>query len=299
MKNILITGGTVFVSKAIAEFYVAKGYNVYVLNRGTKQQPVGTTLIKADRYDLGSILKDLHFDIVVDTAYKTEEVELLIKAMGSFNDYVFISSSAVYPEHEKQPFKETTPVGFNSIWKGYGQDKIEAESRLLELVPHAYILRPAYIYGPGNNVYREAFVFDCANDNRPFYLPQDGSLNLQFYHIDDLCKLVDALITLKPEGNIVNAGNPESISAKEWVRLCYEACGKTPQFVEVNDVPNKYFFSFSEYEYMLDVSLQQSLHPHPIPLEKGIKESLKWYLENEDYVQKRDYQGYIDLEIKK
>ena len=42
MKKILVTGGTVFVSKYIAQYYVKKGYQVYVLNRNTKKQPEGT-----------------------------------------------------------------------------------------------------------------------------------------------------------------------------------------------------------------------------------------------------------------
>ena len=32
MKKILVTGGTVFVSRYIAEYYVTKGYDVYVLS---------------------------------------------------------------------------------------------------------------------------------------------------------------------------------------------------------------------------------------------------------------------------
>ena len=37
-------------------------------------------------------------------------------------------------------------------------------------VSDAYILRPSYLYGPMNNVYREAFVFDCALEDRNFYV---------------------------------------------------------------------------------------------------------------------------------
>ena len=36
MKKVLVTGGTVFVSRYIAEYYIAKGYDVYVINRNTK-----------------------------------------------------------------------------------------------------------------------------------------------------------------------------------------------------------------------------------------------------------------------
>lgn len=48
MKRLLITGETVFVSRYIAEYYVTKGYDVYVLNRNTREQSKGVTLIQAD-----------------------------------------------------------------------------------------------------------------------------------------------------------------------------------------------------------------------------------------------------------
>ena len=49
MKNILVTVGTVFLSRYVAEYYTHKGYRVYVLNRNTRPQPKGVTLIEADR----------------------------------------------------------------------------------------------------------------------------------------------------------------------------------------------------------------------------------------------------------
>lgn len=69
MKKILVTGGTVFVSRYIAEYYLAGGYNVYVLNRNTRPQPEGAELIQADRHDLGERLRSFYFDAVIDTAY--------------------------------------------------------------------------------------------------------------------------------------------------------------------------------------------------------------------------------------
>ena len=68
MKKILVTGGTVFVSRYIAEYYVQKGDEVYVLNRNTKEQSEGVTLIEADRHNLLDILKGYSFDVVIDTA---------------------------------------------------------------------------------------------------------------------------------------------------------------------------------------------------------------------------------------
>ncbi|MDE6133289.1 MAG: dTDP-glucose 4,6-dehydratase, partial [Oscillospiraceae bacterium] len=66
MKNILVTGGTVFVSCRIAEYFAAKGENVFVLNRGNRTQPDSVTPIICDRHNIGCTLKKYSFDVVVD-----------------------------------------------------------------------------------------------------------------------------------------------------------------------------------------------------------------------------------------
>ena len=70
MKKSLITGGTTFVSKYAAQYFSEHKYEVYVLNRNTKPQIPGVTLIEGDRHALGDHLKGMHFDVVADiTAY--------------------------------------------------------------------------------------------------------------------------------------------------------------------------------------------------------------------------------------
>ena len=127
MKKILITGGTTFVSKYAAKYFVEADYEVYVLNRNSKSQVEGVQLIEADRHHLGSVLKDKYFDVVVDiTAYNASDVIDLYEALGPFGQYIMISSSAVYPEYEAQPFREDTEKALNKFWGKYGTDKIEA-----------------------------------------------------------------------------------------------------------------------------------------------------------------------------
>ena len=95
MKRVLITGGTVFVSRFAATWFAENGYEVFVLNRGNHLQPENTTLIQADRHQLGDRLKHLSFDAVLDiTAYDAQDVHDLLNALGSFDDYILISSSA-------------------------------------------------------------------------------------------------------------------------------------------------------------------------------------------------------------
>ena len=295
MKKVLVTGGTVFVSRYIAEYYVAKGDEVYVLNRNSRKQSKGVKLIQADRHNLGEALRDYCFDIVIDTAYNADDVEKLLDALGDYKDYILISSSAVYPEYAPQPFKEDTILGVNKYWGEYGTDKIEAEATLLKRNPNAYIVRPPYLYGQMNNVYREAFVFDCALSGRKFYLPKDGEMKLQFFHVHDLCRFIDILLEKKPEQRIYNVGNKEAVSIREWVEICYQVTGKNAEFINVyKDVEQRNYFCFYDYEYYLDVSKQYELMEDVKSLKDGLKESLEWYVNNQDKVNKKAYVNYID-----
>ena len=296
--RILITGGTVFVSRYIAEYYVAKGCDVYVLNRNSKEQSKGVTLIEADRHNLGGVLGEYEFDAVIDTAYTSDDVELLLDALGGYKDYILISSSAVYPEYALQPFKEDTTLAVNKYWGKYGIDKIAAEASLLKRNPNAYILRPPYLYGQMNNVYREAFVFDCALADRKFYLPKDGSMKLQFFHIHDLCRFIDVLLEYKPRHHIFNVGNKEAISIREWVELCYHVAGKEVEFQNVyEDIEQRNYFSFYDYEYYLDVSRQYELMKDVKPLKDGLQEALEWYVNNTCKVNRKGFMEYIDKSL--
>lgn len=295
MKKILVTGGTVFVSRYIAEYYVAKGDDVYVLNRNSRTQSQGVTLIEADRHQLGELLRKESFDVIIDTAYTAEDVNCILDAVGNYGDYILISSSAVYPEYAPQPFAEETTLGVNKYWGIYGTNKIEAENILLERNPNAYILRPPYLYGPMNNVYREAFVFDCAMADRKFYLPKNGEMKLQFFNIHDLCRFIDVLLIKKPEQHIFNVGNKEAVSINKWVDICYNVVGKQVEFVPVHEeIEQRNYFSFYDYEYVLDVAKQYELMPDVKSLDEGLMDAYEWYRQNSEQVNKKPYIEYID-----
>lgn len=295
MKNILVTGGTVFVSRSIAEYFAAKGENVFVLNRGNHTQPEGVAPIICDRHNMGDVLKKYSFDIVIDvSAYNREDVQALHTALGNFGVYVFISSSAVYPETLPQPFKETAKCGRNSIWGDYGTNKLAAEEYLLENVKDLYILRPPYLYGRGENLYRAPFIFDCAASGQTVFLPRND-LKLQFFDVDDLCKFIDIVTVQKPANRIFNVGNPNIVTAEEWVKYCFEAAGKIP---EIKLAPKENFarnyFCFYDYDYALDVTEMLKLMPGTKPLKQGVCEEYEWYLQNQNAVSKRGYIDYIN-----
>lgn len=296
MMTVLITGGTVFVSRFTAEYFVRKGYSVYVINRNSRPQPKSVNLIECDRHSLGDRLKNLYFDWVIDvTAYTQEDVSSLLSALGGYGGYILISSSAVYPETLPRPFREEHSCGENRFWGDYGLNKIAAEQFLLGKDSNAYIIRPPYLYGTMNNLYREAYVFDCAEQGRPFYLPKEGKMPLQFFDVEDLCRFMEILMERNPPQKLFNVGNPETVTVAEWVRLCYRVLGKEPRFVSVNEThTQRDYFPFLDYGYRLDVTKMNELIKNVKPFGVGLRESYEWYAGHRELVRKKPLLEYID-----
>ncbi len=300
--KILITGGTTFVSKFAAEYFVLRGHDVTVLNRGSREQVKGVELICCDRMQPGDALKGRFFDAVLDiTAYTQEHICALLDSGVAFDDYVFISSSAVYPETNPQPFTEEQECGHNSVWGDYGMNKLRAERYLSSRVPGAYILRPPYFYGKYENLYREAFPFDCAMQDMPFYIPGSGEMKLQFFNVHDLCRFIEILLSRHPQNHVFNVGSNEIVTVREWVGMCYKAAGKEAHFISVDEtIPQRNYFCFYNYEYVLDVSRQNELMPDTTGLMQGLQEEYDWYKNNTDSVYyRKPYVEFIDNNIKK
>lgn len=77
MKALFI-GGTGTISTAVSKRAVEKGWDLYLLNRGTKAAPEGANVIKSDINDTGSVLEKIRgidFDVVADfIAYEPSHV---------------------------------------------------------------------------------------------------------------------------------------------------------------------------------------------------------------------------------
>ena len=110
--------------------------------------------------------------------------------------------------------------------------------------------------------------------------------------------MIEVIIQEKPDEHILNVGNKEAVSIKEWVIKCYECLGKIPTFVNVNEeIEQRNYFSFYNYEYYLDVTRQSKIYPETISLEDGLKDAAKWYLEHRTEVNKKTYFEYIDSNL--
>ena len=166
-------------------------------------------------------------------------------------------------------------------------------------MPNAYILRPPYLYGPMQNLYREPFVFECALKSRKFYIPNDGKMKLQFFHVDDLCKVIEKILEKHPTNHIFNVGNSELIEINTFVELCYKVVGTPLEKIYVANHSNQRdYFSFHDYEYSLDVTKQSELLMEEKDLFEGLKESYEWFKDNYNEVSKKDYIKYIEENFK-
>ena len=170
MRQILVIGGSAFVGLAVVGAFLRDGCKVAVLNRGHRSVK-GVEQISADRNDIGEVLTAIGsrtFDAVVDTnCYRPQQARILCEALGGqAARLLMISSAAVYADDAAQPPSENQPLGGATAWGDYGRDKFQAERVFLESpFAHVSILRPPYIFGPGNNLDRERWSVACWQGN--------------------------------------------------------------------------------------------------------------------------------------
>ena len=122
-------------------------------------------------------------------------------------------------------------------------------------------------------------------------------MGLQFFHVADLCRMMEALLEKHPEERIYNVGNPETVTIREWVKLCYDAVGTELETVSVTGHPQRAFFPFYDYDYRLDVARQQALLPDTKPLAEGLAESYAWFRGHREDVNRKAMLAYIDEKI--
>ncbi|WP_058486468.1 SDR family oxidoreductase [Defluviitalea phaphyphila] len=250
MKKVLIFGGSVFIGKAIANKFIQRGDEVYVLNRGNNPCPNGAIQLLADRNEfeqLQAVLSGKEFDIVIDgSAYKEYQTKIAVELLKNHtNHFIHISSAAVYKDSEIFPFREDSPRGTSSHWGEYSTNKYLCEEVLFNAWKEQKfpitILRPFYVYGAGNNLDRESYVFARLLNNKPIIIPGMGMPMIQFGHIDDLCDAIEKIAENKKcFGKAYNISGTEYITLKGWVEVCGRVLNITPKLVLVDTKATTY-----------------------------------------------------------
>lgn len=305
MNKVLVMGGSYFIGRRIVDKLYEKGYEVYVLNRGSHViENHDIHSIICDRNDKGKmnhILSTYKFDIVVDVCGLNEEqAEILCSSLNldTIKKFVFISSSAVYDiEHLNIPFVEDDALGADSFWQEYGTDKIKVEKYYTEALKNKdtelIMLRPPYVYGENNYAQRESFIFDHIVKNQPILIPISNP-KLQFIYTSDLAEIIIELISRKNEKvSIYNVGNREAVTAEEWIKHCFKVAGKTTEIIRY-DYKSKGrkvrdFFPFHDYDNVLDVAKINSIVSSETDFDYGLRKAYDWYLKEKDNINFKEF----------
>jgi 2'-hydroxyisoflavone reductase len=105
--KVLVLGGTVFLSRNVAETAVAHGHSVTTFSRGVSGPPVpGVRALTGDRTDPESLrqLAGTEFDLVFDTAYFPDRVRTAVELLEpNVGHYAFTSTINVFRGWPEQP----------------------------------------------------------------------------------------------------------------------------------------------------------------------------------------------------
>lgn len=234
--RVLVLGGTRFIGRHLVEALLSVGCDVTCAHRG-HQDPFGTAVrhVHFDRNDHAEVQAALdgeRYDIVYEHSYvhpkgtRAEDVEAVLDAVGgAARRYVFTSSFAVYPVGAE--VDEESPYAARD--DPFCRDKVASERLLkerarLEGLPLTTV-RPAFVFGPHNRGYQEAFFWDRLAMGRQIVLPDDGSTPMQFAYVEDVARLL-CLVADHPAavGEAFNVAYPVT-TQRGWVEALARAAG--------------------------------------------------------------------------
>ncbi|BDG26765.1 GDP-L-fucose synthase [Thermus thermophilus] len=217
---------------------------------------------------------------VIDAAYRYGVKKLL-----------FLGSSCIYPKHAPQPLKEgyllTGPLEPTNepyaVAKIAGIKMCQAYRRQYGF--NAISLMPTNLYGPGDN-------FDLQTSHvlpaliRKFHEAKEGGRKevvvwgtgtprREFLHVDDLADAALFLMKHYESEEIINVGVGEDISIRELAELIARIVGFEGEIVYDTTKPD------GTPRKLLDTSRLFALGWRPkIPLEEGIRQTYRWFLEH-------------------
>jgi nucleoside-diphosphate-sugar epimerase len=303
MLRTLVIGGTLFIGRALVRRLLERGDDVVILHRG-RGTPFGEAVreIRCDRNDVDAVRAALHgerFDVVFDNVYDFERgttaahVEAAARAgAGGLRRYVFMSSIAAYGgglDHDEEDAL-ASPDHPND----YARNKAESERALFRMHAGsgfpAATLRPAFVYGPHNPMYRETFFWDLLRSGRPVVIPEDGERLMQFAHVEDVA--LAAILAAENDGASGRAYNVagEPLSQVAYVRALARAAGTEPTLVHVPRErieavggslfrPNLYFGEYYDLPSLTvrTERVRRELGLEPTPLDDGLRETFLSY----------------------
>lgn len=249
MADILLIGGSGFVSGHSAQQALSQGHNVWAVTRGQRPLLDGITPIIADRKDRDGFAKAINtvgisWDMVIDgIGYDVEDAQQDIAVFKDKTEHLmFISTDFVFdPAHRIFPQPEESEYYLPAA---YGGKKRQCE---LELINgdtgdmNWSVVRPCHIYGPGSklgclpNHGRDENLIAHLREGKPLELVGGGYFLQQPILAKDLADMMLSMLgNQKTYGQIFQAAGPDIIESKEYYFIIADILGVPhPEIIEI------------------------------------------------------------------
>jgi nucleoside-diphosphate-sugar epimerase len=246
--NLLIIGGSGFLSGTLAHRAVTAGHRVWTVTRGQRRLPDGVSALVADRRDPPAFAAALaeartHWDLAVDCiAFNADDIRQDVAVLGQRAGHlVFVSTDFVY-EPARRRFPQTEEAkGY--LAEGYGGLKRQAEIALAEAGAGGMawtILRPCHIYGPGSQLGclpahgRDPELIARLRRGEALRLVGGGHFLQQPVLAGDLARvMVEVAGNPKTAGRTFNVAGPDIVESPEYYRIIAAALGVPLKIEEV------------------------------------------------------------------
>lgn len=312
MKKFLITGGDGFIGSAICEMLSNMGVDVTSLdNRSRTKKFLKTNKYRSINCDITK-MSDLlkikgKFDSIIHLAFingtkffyeKPDEV-IRVGVLGTYNilnfakkkkisKFYISSSSEVYQTPNKLPTNEKeimkVPDAYNPRYS-YGASKIITEIMSIHVGKKIFkkmiIIRPHNVYGP--NMGNEHVIPEIINKikyalkNKKNFIKVQGTgkETRSFNYINDFVKGIKILIKKDLKFETFNIGNNDEIRIDKLIRIIMKIMNVKLK-IKYEDLSVG-----STSRRCPDISKIQKLgYKQMYSIEKGLKDTIKWYLSN-------------------
>jgi nucleoside-diphosphate-sugar epimerase len=246
--NILLIGGSGFVSGALAQAALANGHQVWAVTRGQRPLSSGVHGITIDRRNRQAFAeaigqRDQHWDLVVDCiGFEPADAQQDIAVFRTCAAHlVFISTDLVY-----EPVQRRFPQGEESeayLTEGYGGKKRQCELALINGDTGDMrwtVLRPCHIYGPGSLLGclplhgRDPALIDRLQRGEPLQLVGGGHFLQQPILATDLAEtILSCAGNAQAHRQVYVTAGPDIVESWQYYAIIAEILGVMLQVEEV------------------------------------------------------------------
>jgi nucleoside-diphosphate-sugar epimerase len=249
--NILLLGGSGFLSGAITRAALQDKCKVSIVTRGEKPIPEGATALRADRKNHAQLETAIQtafaaqtadagqnapWDLVVDCiGYEVQDAKQDIALFRNrARHFVFVSTDFVY-DPAKRDFPQSEDNHFYLQDDSYGAKKRRCEMEFENAdcgQMQWSVVRPCHIYGPGSRLGclpkhgRDPQLLSRLKNGETLQLVGDGHFLQQPIYFEDLARLILSCAgNEKTHRQIYQTAGPDIIESREYYRIIAEILG--------------------------------------------------------------------------